>query len=210
VWAPVVRCLLDSELDVQCRDYGRAACCRCALARHSGRTAGPPFGQAGRRPRLAVEKRLPTRRARRGRHELAGGSRPRGPTTSRRGSSRSRRPRTCAAAASEQRAHLCTRGDTGRGRGSVLASLATADEETDEGVGDEVEERPHRPIVPGPSERESGFPIPTLGTIDPVASRDHWVVAGSGRCQTARSAVSVVGRRAGDGPPPRPTPRDRR
>jgi hypothetical protein len=31
----------------------------------------------------------------------------------------------------------------------VLALLATADEETDESAGDEVEERPHRPIVPG-------------------------------------------------------------
>jgi hypothetical protein len=29
----------------------------------------------------------------------------------------------------------------------VLALLATADEETDESAGDEVEERPHRPIV---------------------------------------------------------------
>ena len=94
--------------------------------------------------------------------------------------------------------------------GSVLALLATADEETDEGADDEVDERPHRPIVPGLSERESGFPTLTRATIDPVASRDHSVVAGSGRCQTARSAVSVVGRRAGDGPPPRPTPRDRR
>ena len=30
-----------------------------------------------------------------------------------------------------------------------------------EGAGDEVEERPHRPIAPGLSERESGFPTPT-------------------------------------------------
>ena len=43
----------------------------------------------------------------------------------------------------------------------VSALLATADEETDEGADDEVEERPHRPIVPGLSERESGFPTPT-------------------------------------------------
>src|ERR1035437_730805 len=122
---------------------------------------GSPFGPAGRRPRVAVEERLPTRRARRGRHELAGVSSPRGPPPGRRGSSRGRRPRTCAAAASEQRAHLCTRGDTGRRRGSVLALLATADEETDEAVGDEVDERPHRPIVPGWYERESGLPTPT-------------------------------------------------
>jgi hypothetical protein len=39
--------------------------------------------------------------------------------------------------------------------------LATADEETDEGADDEVEEGQHRPIVPGLSERESGFPTPT-------------------------------------------------
>src|SRR5664280_3029941 len=43
----------------------------------------------------------------------------------------------------------------------VLALLATADEETDESADDEVEERPHRPIVPGRSESESGFPTPT-------------------------------------------------
>jgi len=44
---------------------------------------------------------------------------------------------------------------------AVLALLATADEETCKGSGDEVEERPHRPIVPGLSDRESGFPTPT-------------------------------------------------
>ena len=43
----------------------------------------------------------------------------------------------------------------------VSALLATADEETDEGADDEVEERPHPPIGPGLSERESGFPTPT-------------------------------------------------
>ena len=43
----------------------------------------------------------------------------------------------------------------------VLALLATADEETDEGADDEVEEGQHWPIVPGLSERESGFPTPT-------------------------------------------------
>src|SRR5450830_1388660 len=42
----------------------------------------------------------------------------------------------------------------------VSALLATADEETDEGADDEVEEGQHRPIVPGLSERESGFPTP--------------------------------------------------
>jgi hypothetical protein len=43
----------------------------------------------------------------------------------------------------------------------VLALLATADEETGKGTGDEVEERQLRPIVPGRSERESGFPTLT-------------------------------------------------
>src|SRR5665811_2236964 len=43
----------------------------------------------------------------------------------------------------------------------VSALLATADEETDEGADDEVEEGQHRLIVQGLSERESGFPTPT-------------------------------------------------
>jgi hypothetical protein len=43
----------------------------------------------------------------------------------------------------------------------VSALLATDDEEADEGADDEVEEGQHRPIVPGLSERESGFPTPT-------------------------------------------------
>ena len=46
--------------------------------------------------------------------------------------------------------------------GSVdSTSPSSADEETDEGADDEVEEGQHRPIVPGLSERESGFPTPT-------------------------------------------------
>jgi hypothetical protein len=46
--------------------------------------------------------------------------------------------------------------------GSVgSTSLSSADEETDEGADDEVEEGQHRPIVPGLSERESGFLTPT-------------------------------------------------
>jgi hypothetical protein len=50
----------------------------------------------------------------------------------------------------------------------VTVTLATADEQTGEGSGDEVKERPHRPIVPGRSERESGFPTPTrLGGAAP-------------------------------------------
>jgi hypothetical protein len=50
----------------------------------------------------------------------------------------------------------------------VLALLATADEETDEATGDEVEERPHRPMVLSGPERESGFPTLTgkpLGAV---------------------------------------------
>ncbi len=43
----------------------------------------------------------------------------------------------------------------------ISATLATADEETDEGADDEVEEGQHRPIVPGLSDRESGFSTPT-------------------------------------------------
>jgi len=43
----------------------------------------------------------------------------------------------------------------------VSALLATADEETDESLDGEVEEGQHRPIGPGLSERESGFPTPT-------------------------------------------------
>ncbi len=46
--------------------------------------------------------------------------------------------------------------------GSVVsATLATADEETGEGPDEELEEGPHRPIVPGLSDRESGFSTPT-------------------------------------------------
>jgi hypothetical protein len=72
--------------------------------------------------------------------------------------------------------------------GSVLALLATADEETDEGAGDEVEERPHRPIVPGPSERESGFPIPT-----PSPPPDDALTASVGRWR--RRALGQIQRR---------------
>ena len=46
--------------------------------------------------------------------------------------------------------------------GSVGSTrLSGASEETDEDADDEVEEGKHRPIVPGLSERESGFPAPT-------------------------------------------------
>ena len=46
--------------------------------------------------------------------------------------------------------------------GSVGSTrLSSADEETDDRADDEVEEGQHGPIVPGLSERESGFPTPT-------------------------------------------------
>ena len=57
-------------------------------------------------------------------------------------------------------------------RALVPATMVTADEETHEGADDEVEERPHRPIVPGLSERESGFPTPTGWPVS-LASSDY-------------------------------------
>jgi hypothetical protein len=51
----------------------------------------------------------------------------------------------------------------------VPAMLASADDESNEGVDNEVEEGPHRPIVPGLSERESGFLSPT-GSSPSLAS----------------------------------------
>ncbi len=55
-------------------------------------------------------------------------------------------------------------------RSVVSAPLATADEETDESADDELEEAHHRPIVPGLSDRESGFstPTPRAGCDRPV------------------------------------------
>jgi len=77
--------------------------------------------------------------------------------------------------------------------GSVLALLATADEETDEGAGDEVEERPHRPIVPGLSERESGFLTPTgsLKRITPSKTRSCSSRDASSRLAAAPPAVGA-------------------
>jgi sulfide:quinone oxidoreductase len=55
--------------------------------------------------------------------------------------------------------------------GSVGSTrLSSADEETDEGADDEVEEGQHRPIVQGLSERESGFPTPTGRVVVTVAA----------------------------------------
>jgi hypothetical protein len=61
--------------------------------------------------------------------------------------------------------------------GSVSVTCGSSDdEETSKGSGDEVEEGEHRPIVPGRSESESGFPTPTgmePGCVQPrqVASK---------------------------------------
>ena len=53
--------------------------------------------------------------------------------------------------------------------GSVGSTrLSSADEETDEGADDEVEEGQHRPIVPGLSERESGFPTRRMSSTIPT------------------------------------------
>ena len=43
----------------------------------------------------------------------------------------------------------------------VPATPAGADDAGDEGAEEQVDERPHQPIVPGRSERELGFPTPT-------------------------------------------------
>ena len=65
----------------------------------------------------------------------------------------------------------------------VLALLATADEETDEGADDEVEEGQHRPIVPGRSERESGFPTPTASGT--------WRLEHAGDVRTRRRTIRL-------------------
>ncbi len=44
--------------------------------------------------------------------------------------------------------------------------LSSADEETDEGADDEVEERPHRPIVPGGTSANLGFRPPRGDLLD--------------------------------------------
>src|SRR5665811_780257 len=78
--------------------------------------------------------------------------------------------------------------------GSVVSALlATAKEETDEGADDEVEEGQHRPIVPGLSERESGFPTPTgharrLATASSSSSGDG--SPSTGTCSQAIPAAS--------------------
>jgi hypothetical protein len=42
----------------------------------------------------------------------------------------------------------------------ISVTLAADDEETDEGAGDKVDERPHRPIVPGATSTNRGFRPP--------------------------------------------------
>jgi hypothetical protein len=76
--------------------------------------------------------------------------------------------------------------------GSVdSTSPSSPDEETDEGADDEVEEGQHRPIVPGLSERESGFPTPTgrLGERRvglEVRDRVDLIATGEGRRHASR------------------------
>jgi hypothetical protein len=53
----------------------------------------------------------------------------------------------------------------------VAAVLAATDYDGDEGTGDQVEEGQHRPIVPGRSDRESGFPTPTGSIQAPRSPR---------------------------------------
>ena len=48
----------------------------------------------------------------------------------------------------------------------LSTSRSSDDEETDEGAGDQVDERQHWPIVPGRSERESEFPTLTGGAAE--------------------------------------------
>jgi len=82
--------------------------------------------------------------------------------------------------------------------GSVGSTrLFSAYEETDEGADDEVEERPHRPIVPGLSERESGFPTPTGSLGRPTDCAGLRVVS-RWTCHGGTGAVSA-GRERTDG-----------
>ena len=76
----------------------------------------------------------------------------------------------------------------------VSALLATADEETDEGADDGVEEGQHRPIVPGLSEREPGFPTPTRPrrTAWPVPRRTARARASRGRSRRRRPWGGVL------------------
>jgi hypothetical protein len=54
----------------------------------------------------------------------------------------------------------------------VSATLADADDEGDEGTDEQVDERPHQPILPGVTEHESGFPTPTRSVADASADAD--------------------------------------
>jgi chromate transport protein ChrA len=48
----------------------------------------------------------------------------------------------------------------------ISVTLAADDEETDEGAGDKVDERPHRPIVPGATSTNRGFRPHALALFD--------------------------------------------
>ncbi len=69
----------------------------------------------------------------------------------------------------------------------VSATLATADEETDEGADDEVEEGQHRPIVPGLSDRKSGFSTPTRPSPLEAASQRRSLSRPAARIHSAES-----------------------
>ncbi len=77
--------------------------------------------------------------------------------------------------------------------GAVMAAtLATANQETDGGADQEVEEGQHRPIVPGLSDRESGFATPTRSAIR-ARVLERWSRRRSspgGACWSARSSPS--------------------
>ena len=80
--------------------------------------------------------------------------------------------------------------------GSVASTrLSGADEKTDEGADDEVEERQHRPIVPGLSERESGFP--TLTGCGCRACRGRFrAMGGRGGSQSTRALTCTWPKRS--------------
>ncbi len=92
-------------------------------------------------------------------------------------------------------------------RSVVSATLATAGEETDEGADDEVEEGQHQPIVPGLSDRESGFSTPTgpsLGCRDPTARRSEPPSRATRPGVRTRARGDANRGERGDGRPPIP------
>src|SRR5664280_1679728 len=83
----------------------------------------------------------------------------------------------------------------------VAAMLASADDESNEGADNEVEERPHRPIPPGWHERESGFLSPTRSRKR-SAVRSSWIgVIEMRLLRTAWTSVPGIACPVGGGPP---------